>query len=101
MRSRKQARPETADHMSTKDVITLAVAAVGAAVALLTFVRALLEYRQQGRQRRTEQFFAFSSRIENQPSFQRIRDLLDAELTPGDAASAELGALQPRTSFDS
>jgi hypothetical protein len=66
--------------MTTKDIITLVIAATGAAVALLTFLRALIEYRQQGRQRRTEQFFAFGRRIEEQPSFQKIRDLLDTEV---------------------
>lgn len=71
--------PASADAMTTKDIIALIIAAIGAAVALLTFLRALVEYTQQGRQRRTEQFFAFGRRIQEQKSFQEIRDLLDAE----------------------
>ncbi|MGO9899774.1 MAG: hypothetical protein ACLP0J_08795 [Solirubrobacteraceae bacterium] len=85
--------------MTTKDIITLVIAGVGAAVALMTFFRALLEYRQQGRQRRTEQFFAFGRWIEEQPTFQRIRDLLDAELAEDPNAGPELASVSASDKF--
>lgn len=86
--------------MTSKDIITLAIAGVGAAIALMTFVRAVLEYRQQGRQRRSEQFFAFGRRVDEQPTFRKIRDLLDAEVAQAHDATAALSALPPPEKFD-
>lgn len=76
--------------MSTSASITLVVAGVSSAVALLTFVYGVLEYRRQGRQRRTEQFFAFGRRVESDEIFVKLRDLLDAEAAEEPGATAEL-----------
>jgi hypothetical protein len=86
--------------MTTKDIITLAIAAIGAAVALMTFLRAVMEYSAQGRQRRTEQFFAFGRQIEEQPSFQKIRDLLDAEVAQEPEATRRLAAVPAPEKFE-
>jgi hypothetical protein len=85
--------------MSTKDIATLAIGAIGAAVALMTFVRALSEYRQQGRQHRSEQFFAFGRRVEEQPAFQKIRGLLDAEVAQDPNATTALAEVPAPEKF--
>jgi hypothetical protein len=67
--------------MSVKDILTLIIAAVAAAVALATFVKAFLEYRQQGRQKRAEQFFALRARLKTSDEFVRLAELLDIAAT--------------------
>jgi hypothetical protein len=64
--------------MELKDVLTLALGGIGAAVALITLVRALVEYRRQGVQRRAEQFFALRRRLKENGEFTHIAGLLDA-----------------------
>lgn len=79
--------------MSLKDVLTLVVAAVAAAIALATFIRALVEYQQQGRQKRADRFFELRERLKSREEFLRLAELLGLEAIPdaaGQAASHEL-----------
>src|SRR2546423_15449630 len=58
--------------MTLKDMLTLIVAGVGTAVALMTLIKALLEYVQQGRQKRADQFFELKRRLKDNAGFKRI-----------------------------
>lgn len=63
----------------------------------MTFVKALIEYSQQGRQKRAEHFFALRHRLKETPEFAEIAALLDtagaADKGLADAAEAELAAM--------
>jgi hypothetical protein len=63
--------------METKDVVAAVIAGLSAAIALVTLIRALLEYGQQGRQKRADQFFALRRRLKEAPEFRRIAGLID------------------------
>lgn len=67
--------------MSLTDALTLVIAASGTAVALATFGKAFLEYRQQGRQKRAEQFFELRAKLKGSEEFARIAELLDVAAT--------------------
>jgi hypothetical protein len=53
------------------------VGVVGALVALVTLVKALVEYRQQGRQKRAEHFFDLRSRLKGSREFAPVAELID------------------------
>lgn len=79
--------------VTLKDVLTLAVAAIAAAIALATFVKALIEYQQQGRQKRADRFFELRERLKGREEFLRLAELLDAgaiDDAAGRAANFEL-----------
>lgn len=62
------------------DLITLAVAAVGAAIAVGTLLVAVLEYVRQGRQKRAEHFLSLRLRLKESKEFSEIAALLDNSL---------------------
>lgn len=73
--------------------ITTSIATVagvlGALVALGTLIKALMEYTQQGRQKRAEHFFELRRKLKENQEFSRIAGLLDeASLAGGQAAEA-------------
>jgi hypothetical protein len=59
------------------DTLTVIIAGVGRLIALAGLAKALLEYTQQGRQKRAEQFFALRRRMKDSSEFRRIAGLLD------------------------
>jgi hypothetical protein len=75
------------------DTVALALAGIGALLALLTFVIVVFEYRRPGRLRRSEQTSAMSSRMTEQTSVERVLDLLEREAAGDGAAAAELAVL--------
>jgi hypothetical protein len=72
--------------MDLHDSLTLVIAGVGAAVALVTLLKALIEYQRQGRQKRADQFFQLRSRMKDNENFKLIRELIERQPT----ASEEL-----------
>lgn len=87
--------------MTTKDILTVTIAGVGAGVALLTLIRATVEYRRQGRQKRAEAFFALRERLKSDDGFAELAALLDEEaLGEDDAAATQLAALPFRLKRD-
>ena len=79
--------------MSLNDVLTLAVAAAAASIALATLIKALIEYRQQGRQKRADRFFELRERLKGREEFLRLAALLDDGAVgdaSGQAANREL-----------
>lgn len=68
------------------DEIAVAVTVVGAAVALVTLVQALVEYRQQGRQKRAEHFFDLRRRLKENDEFARVAELIDETYAEEDLA---------------
>ncbi len=62
--------------------MTLAIAAAGTAVGLLTALKALVEYREQGIQKRTEQFLDLRYRFVTNEAFMRLADLIDLANQP-------------------
>jgi hypothetical protein len=59
------------------DTLTVIIAGVGALIALAGLAKALIEYTQQGRQKRAEQFFDLRRRLKDSNEFKRIAGLLD------------------------
>jgi hypothetical protein len=59
------------------DTVTAAVGAVGAAIALVALVQALIEYRQQGRQKRAEHFFELRRLLKENDEFGQVAALID------------------------
>ena len=53
------------------------IAAVGVAVALLTFIKAVVEYAGQNRQKRAEHFMEMRQRFKGNQSFSKISALLE------------------------
>lgn len=68
--------------------LTAIVGVVGAVVALVTLIKALIEYRQQGRQKRAEHFFDLRSRLKGSREFARVAELIDSAHTT-DAAGTD------------
>ncbi|HWA53790.1 MAG TPA: hypothetical protein VG816_06415 [Solirubrobacterales bacterium] len=69
--------------------IATSVGVLGALIALATLVKALLEYMQQGRQKRAEHFFELRRKLKENVEFSRVAGLLDeASLNDDEAASA-------------
>jgi hypothetical protein len=66
--------------------VTVAVAVVGAVIALVTLIQALIEYRQQGRQKRAEHFFELRRRLKENDEFARVAELIDQTYAEEDLA---------------
>jgi hypothetical protein len=79
--------------MSLQAILTLAIAAVGAGVALATGIKAYAEYLQHGIQRRAEMFFELRRRLQ-EPHFAEISELVDRALY-GDSDAAKQLAEMP------
>ena len=76
--------------------VTVAVAVVGAIVALATLIKALMEYTQQGRQKRAEHFFELRRKLKDSDEFVRVAQLIDetyAEESLSSQACQELSEL--------
>lgn len=89
--------------ISTEGAISLVLAAIGAAVALATLIKALIEYTQQGRQKRAEHFFELRRRLKESPEFARVAELIDhsyAENELSTQAGRELAELPFRVKRD-
>lgn len=69
-------------------MLTTLAGAVVAAVALLTLIKALVEYRHQGRQKRAEHFFDLRRRLKENAEFARVAELID------DAYAGDDGAIE-------
>jgi len=61
------------------DIATLVIAGVVAAAALATLVKALVEYVQQGQQKRADQFFELRRRFKESREYTDIAALIDLE----------------------
>lgn len=69
--------------------IATVVGVLGALVALATLIKALMEYIQQGRQKRAEHFFELRRKLKENAEFSRVAGLLDeASLHDEEAARA-------------
>ena len=75
--------------MSTKDVLTLVVATLGAAIALGTLITACLEYVRRGEMERIQLFFDLRRRLK-EPELGNLAQLIDeaAELDPAVSQAA-------------
>jgi hypothetical protein len=62
-----------------KDLLTIIVATFAGLVALGTFIKAILEYRLQGRQKRAELFDKFKTTLKTEPRIVNINSLLEAD----------------------
>jgi molybdopterin converting factor small subunit len=62
--------------MDTRDILTLAVAAAGAAIGLGSLVQATLEYVKRGKMERLQVFFDLRRRLK-EPRLNRIAELID------------------------
>jgi hypothetical protein len=69
------------------DEVAAAVAVIGALVALVTLIQALIEYRQQGRQKRAEHFFELRRRLKENDEFARVAELIDETYAEEELAS--------------
>ena len=65
--------------MELKDKITIAISSIGAAIAIITAIKALIEYRKQGITKRAEIFLQMRSRLREDPSFKNICQLLETD----------------------
>src|SRR5436853_113700 len=74
--------------------LTAIVGVVGALVALVTLIKALVEYRQQGRQKRAEHFFDLRGRLKGSREFAHVAELIDNAHTADDAGVAARRKLQ-------
>lgn len=57
--------------------VTAIVGVIGATVAIATLVKAVLEYSQQGRQRRADHFFELRRRLKDNDDFALVAELID------------------------
>jgi hypothetical protein len=76
--------------MSTKDILTLAIATLGAGVALATLIAACLEYVRQGKMARVQMFFDLRSRLK-EPELWKLAELIDEANTPDPKVSKRGG----------
>ena len=60
-----------------KDLLTIIVASFAGLVALGTFIKAILEYRLQGRQKRAELFDKFKTTLKTEPRIVNINSQLE------------------------
>ncbi|NUN10092.1 MAG: hypothetical protein HUU54_13045 [Ignavibacteriaceae bacterium] len=60
-----------------KDLLTIIVGSVAGLVALGTFIKAIFEYRLQGRQKRAELFDKFRTTLKTEPKILNISSLLE------------------------
>ena len=65
--------------MELKDILTISLAAIGSLIALVSLIRALVEYQKQGATKRSEIFLDMRSRLREDESFSRICDLLERD----------------------
>ena len=65
--------------MEMKDLLPITISAVGATVAIVTAIKALIEYRKQGITKRAEIFLQMRSRLREDPSFKNICQLLETD----------------------
>lgn len=59
------------------NLITILISALGVLIALITAIKALIEYRKQGVVKRSEIFLKMRSRLREDPSFKNICQLLE------------------------
>jgi len=62
-----------------KDVLTILIAAIAGLIAFGTFIKAILEYRLQGRQKRAELFDTFKTRLRTDQQLNRVIPLLESD----------------------
>ena len=65
--------------MELKDILTISLAAVGSVIALVSLIKALIEYQKQGITKRSEIFLNMRSRLREDKSFSKICDLLERD----------------------
>ena len=65
--------------MELMDILSISLAAIGSLIALVSLIRALLEYQKQGATRRSEIFLNMRSRLREDESFSEICDLLERD----------------------
>ncbi len=85
--------------MSLASSLALVIAGLSSSAAVPTVAYAVVEYRRQGCQRRTEQFFAFGARVESDQIFVRVRQLLEAESTGTEGAAQELKGVDKQEKY--
>jgi hypothetical protein len=68
--------------VSTFQILTVIIAAVGAGGALAALARGLIEYREQGKQKRAAQFLDLRYRFVTNETFSHIADLIDLATLP-------------------
>ena len=73
--------------MTAKDILTLAIATVGAGIALATLIKACVEYVRQGRVARAQMFFDLRRRLK-EPSLAELAEWID-EAECGDPAGEQ------------
>jgi len=74
--------------VSTKDILTVAIGTLGAAVALATLIAACLEYVRQGKMARVQMFFDLRSRLK-EPELWKLAELIDEAAAADPALSQE------------
>src|SRR5947208_449500 len=65
--------------MDTKDALTLVVSGSAVAVAAVSAVKALIEYRLQGAAKRSDIFLQMRSRLRSDSGFARICGMLEVD----------------------
>lgn len=65
--------------MVLKDIITIALGALGSGIALISLIKALIEYKKQGITKRSEIFLNMRSRLREDKSFSEICGLLESD----------------------
>lgn len=73
--------------VGTNEILTLALGAVGATVALATFATAGLEYLRRGKLARAQMFFELRARLK-EPELAQLSDLIDQAAAPERELSA-------------
>lgn len=64
--------------ITNKDVITIILAVFAGIITLATFIKAIIEYRLQGRQKRAELFDKFKTLSRTEPRIATVYDLLES-----------------------
>ena len=62
-----------------KDMLTIIVAILAGIIALATFIKAIIEYRLQGRQKRAELFDKFRTTLKTDTRVVKITSLLEED----------------------
>jgi hypothetical protein len=65
--------------IDNKDTLTIIIASVGGLIAFGTFIKAILEYRLQGRQKRAELFDTLKNRLRTDQQLSRVTALLESD----------------------
>lgn len=65
--------------MELKDILTISLASMGSVIALVSLIKALIEYQKQGITKRSEIFLSMRSRLREDKSFSNICDLLERD----------------------